>query len=84
MQEQLFKAIEQTWAEPRQCSVCHQQNWGFADKIYEVREFSGTRFAAGDSAVPVVVATCENCGNTLFLNAIHLGLLDVKGKVLDE
>lgn len=63
------------------CGVCHAQAWVLNDTIFELREFLTGGLTTGDRAVlfPVVAVLCRNCGNTLFFNAIQLGLVK-KGK----
>jgi len=58
------------------CPICHLQKWVISDTVYELREFAGGKWLTGASVVPVVIATCTNCGNTLFFNAIHLGIIE--------
>lgn len=73
--EKVLKSLTQKWPEPRVCSVCHQQQWNVSDKVFEIREFHGGSLVVGGPVVPVIAATCTNCGNTLFFNAILLGVV---------
>ena len=60
------------------CSVCGNAKWSATDTIFELREFSGGNLviAGGQSLYPVIPITCNICGNTHFLNALQLGLLE--------
>ncbi len=58
------------------CVVCHANVWLINDKIFELREFFGGGIVYGSetSVLPLISVTCSNCGNTIFFNAVTLGL----------
>lgn len=60
------------------CPLCHQSGTLSAmPTIMELREFRGGTFVIGDTPiVPLVVLTCNNCGNTILINAMTTGILD--------
>ncbi|MBQ4483837.1 MAG: hypothetical protein II934_02385 [Prevotella sp.] len=60
------------------CPICHNRQWAINDIVVESREFQhGNLILGGNSAlVPYVTITCRNCANTLFLNAIQLGIVN--------
>lgn len=71
----LIKRLDEFW-KPTRCPACKHNEWSVSDTVYEVREFhGGTMVIGGGSLVPVIVATCEYCGYTLFFNAIKLGIV---------
>jgi hypothetical protein len=81
--DQMKKLIEQLsnkWPEPRNCPVCHSNNWNVGDAIFEMREFQGGGLVLGpkQSLIPLINVTCVACGNTLTFNAIILGLVEPK------
>ena len=59
------------------CNVCQGKEWILNDTIFELREFQGGNLVIGgkSSVFPVIAVVCKNCGNTLFFNAIQLGLI---------
>lgn len=59
------------------CPLCGQSQWNLNDVLIESREFQqGNLIIGGNSSVmPFITLTCRNCANTLFLNAIQLGLV---------
>jgi hypothetical protein len=73
----LTSKLNDIWKEPRKCSVCMEKQWNISDTIFELREFnSGSIVIGGDSRIyPVITLTCAHCGNTIFLNAISLGVV---------
>lgn len=62
------------------CILCHSQiSWDTT--IFELREYNkGTLVVGGDnsSLVPIIIATCQNCGHVYIFNAIKMGLIDPK------
>jgi len=78
--ERLLENLTKKWPEPRVCSVCHKQQWTITDKVFEIREFHRGGLVVGGPMVPVIAATCSNCGNTLFFNAILLGVVEPERK----
>ena len=59
------------------CHVCGRGPWVVSDAIFELREFQGGSLVIGGDAriLPVVPMTCQYCGTTTFLNALHWGIL---------
>lgn len=59
------------------CNVCTGKDWILNDTIFELREFQGGNLVVGGKAsiFPVITVICSNCGNSLFFNAIQLGLI---------
>jgi hypothetical protein len=67
--------LKKTWPDPQPCPVCRNEHWILTDIVYELREYHGGNLVVGGSLFPVVAVTCTKCGNSLFLNAITIGLL---------
>jgi len=59
------------------CNVCQGKDWILNDTVFELREFQGGGLVIGgkSSIFPVITVICKTCGNTLFFNAIQLGLI---------
>ena len=73
---QLQVELGRLWPQPRRCAVCGEGQWSLSDRIFELREYHGGGLAVGGvPIIPVVSAVCMHCGNTLFFNAIILGVL---------
>lgn len=60
------------------CSVCGERQWNMNDIIIESREFQNGDLVLGkgSSVMPFITLTCANCANTIFFNAIQLGLIN--------
>lgn len=69
------------------CSLCGESDWTLADGIVAIvlQDTPGT-VALGGRTLANFALTCSNCGNTLLLNGIVLGLRDIveKEKKLEE
>jgi predicted nucleic-acid-binding Zn-ribbon protein len=62
------------WPEPRKCPICSQNNWGMS-QVFAHTALSPLGRHTPVLTTPSVTVTCRNCGNTLFFNAIIMGLL---------
>jgi hypothetical protein len=69
-QSRFIEFLRSKWKDEG-CPLCHEQNWGVQDKVFELREF-GTELLAG-RVIPVVPVTCLTCGNIVLVSAIVSG-----------
>lgn len=71
--------FEEHWPEPRSCPVCKNKNWGLISNFVNIPlEPVGTGPVGTYQPVrtaPFVGVICRTCGNTLFFNAVIMGLL---------
>jgi hypothetical protein len=73
---QMLKRLDEAWGAERICPVCRHDEWAVFDTVFEVREFVGGGInVGGGTVIPCIVVTCKHCSNTLFFNAIKLGLV---------
>lgn len=56
------------------CPLCGDNNWNITDKVLQLTEFNAK--GAKGYAFPVIPLTCQNCGNTYFINVLVAGLID--------
>jgi hypothetical protein len=83
-QEKIINRISSLWKQPKNCEICGTANWSVVDRIYQIMEFSAGNLMLGGPIIPFVVLSCNTCGNTHFLNAISLKVVDATtGKVVD-
>lgn len=61
------------WKGSKACSVCANNHWNVNTELAELRFLSVGGFKVGGPLVPLVVVTCNVCGNTLLFNAMRLG-----------
>jgi hypothetical protein len=75
-QQKLLTHLSEKW-KGRSCSMCDARNWNLSDKLFELREFQGGELVLGTGPIiPLVVVTCNNCGNTVLVNAIKAGAIE--------
>jgi len=68
------KWLNQHWKTPRECPVCKQQDWGVVPQFAHVSlGLPGPQLRT--RTYPCVAIACRICGNTLFFNAVIMGLL---------
>jgi len=58
----------------RHCPMCGENSWTVSDTIYELREFQGGNVVIGGGPIyPIIPVSCNNCGNSIMVNAIQSG-----------
>lgn len=59
------------------CPVCGKSHWNLSNLVMEVKEYEKDENLIGEKRVtPFITLTCKNCSNTLFFNAIRLGIIE--------
>lgn len=77
LRTKLEQYLAEKWQPPRQCPVCGNRAWSVNDNIHFLSELRAPATALTRmSAIPVIVAICTNCGNSLLFNAVSIGLID--------
>jgi hypothetical protein len=69
------------------CSFCHHKKFILVDKVMELREFNDGNLILGganSTILPVIVMSCENCGELRLLSAVKLGIIDNAEKKINE
>jgi hypothetical protein len=55
--------------------MCKIGNWSVSDTVFELREYSDGNMIIGNVPIfPIIPITCDNCGNSLMINAIVAGI----------
>jgi hypothetical protein len=64
------------------CPMCRVSSWNVQGSVYQLLQFNPSALVVGGPVVPVIPVVCNNCGNTVLVNAITAGLLppDAGGK----
>jgi len=62
------------------CTCCKENNWNISNEAYELRAFRWDMIVWGIPIVPIIPITCNNCWNTIFINAVISKILDNKSK----
>ena len=63
------------------CPLCNNNKWTISDQVFQALEFDYEGLLIGGTSYPIVPLTCQNCGNTYFINALISGLIDKESPV---
>jgi hypothetical protein len=66
--------LQEKWR-GRSCPMCGVTNWNVQDSTFEIRQFSEGNMVLGGPIIPVVPVVCNNCGNTILVNALMAGVV---------
>lgn len=66
------------------CPICGKSDWSMTDRVFEVSELTNKISRTGNNVIPIVPITCDNCGNTYFINALRAGLIDKEEQAENE
>lgn len=72
--QQIIDFLNDKW-KSNTCPYCGKQEWNVTESVFELREFNEGNLNVGGPITPVIPITCQNCGNTVFINALTSGLL---------
>lgn len=77
--EKTIKFLNEKWNNQNWCPMCWEKKWNVSDKIYELREFNQWSLIIWWSPIfPVIPVSCENCWNSVFINALISWALNEK------
>ena len=65
--------LNSKWRPPKACQVCGANTWNVEPQLAELRFLNLDGFIVGGPVLPLIVVTCSNCGNTVFINAVKAG-----------
>ncbi|MBO8131979.1 MAG: hypothetical protein H0Z29_10795 [Candidatus Marinimicrobia bacterium] len=78
--ERIIQFLNEKW-QKRPCPMCGVGNWSVQDRVFELREFRGGSLVVGGTPImPIIPVICNNCGNTILINAKTTGFV-IKEKV---
>lgn len=63
------------------CPLCNSNQWTISNQVFQAIEFDYKGILIGGASYPMVPLTCQNCGNTYFINALVSGLIDRESPV---
>jgi len=72
---QFAEWLHSVWKGPKECPICHVESWNQGDHFVYAPIYYQGAFVAGSVAYPSVILICDNCGYTLFFNAVIMDLL---------
>lgn len=71
--QSIVNFLNSKWRPPKSCQVCGANTWNVEPQLAELRFLNLGAFVVGGPVLPLVVLTCNNCGNTIFINAVKAG-----------
>lgn len=78
-EKKLINTINKKW-KSKACPMCGNNNWTIdMDMITMIGVGSDLSINIGGKIRPVVAVTCNECGNTIFINALAIECVDVQG-----
>jgi hypothetical protein len=72
--QKVIEHLKAKWA-GRPCPLCLVGNWNVHDSTFQLTEFNEGSMVIGGPVIPVIPVICNNCGNTVLVNAITAGLI---------
>ena len=69
---------------PPNCAVCAKKDWFVGDILVAPLHYDGKGIKLGGAVYPNAVLVCKNCANTVFLNAIMMGIIPPKEEEKEE
>lgn len=82
--ENVIKHLNLKWGN-RPCPMCGSNMWNVSDKVYELREFHNGDLILGTGPIfPIIPVTCNNCGNSIMVNALMAGAIEKPNVELNE
>jgi ribosomal protein S27AE len=72
----VIEHLRQKWGANRFCPMCGVNQWSVQDSMYQLLQLNqGAALVIGSPVIPVIPVVCNNCGNTVLVNAIAAGLM---------
>lgn len=81
----LQEHLKRTWKDPAPCPMCDHVDWRVQGEMYKLSHYKqdwDTGFIPGP-IIPVIPIICNNCGNTVLINAVKAGIVSKGGGTLD-
>lgn len=77
--QKVVEFLRQKWGVSPACPMCRISNWSVNESVFVMPEFKSGGTVLGGVVFPVVPVTCNNCGNSVFVNAIKAGVMPPSG-----
>jgi hypothetical protein len=81
IQQRILLAIQARAPAMSGCPVCRVGRWTLIDGIVKLPVITDPKqfpnVVLGGATLPTVALVCNNCGNTIFMNLMVLGLTDL-------
>lgn len=75
--EKLLQVINEKWV-TKKCPMCGHNNWTIdKDMMTMLGVGEDKSINLGGKIIPVVAVTCNECGNTIFINPLAIGCIEM-------
>ena len=71
----MFEFLDEKIPDMNACPLCKKKQWSISDTVWQLPEYFQGGLRVGGPIFPVISITCNNCGNTYFLNAVVAGIV---------
>ena len=84
-QEKVLEKIKNFW-ENRICEICNNTTWSLDKKLFVSKEYHGIFNTNNEKEYiqPILLISCNNCGNIKTFNATILEVIDNKSGELNN
>lgn len=72
--ETVIRFLQEKWTKP-ECPFHGKTEWQIDKIVGQVLPYHGGSLVVGGAVFPLVVVTCAQCGYTVFVNAIRVGVV---------
>lgn len=73
----MIEYLREKWSGTRACPMCGSTSWDVQGSVFQLIQFNEGAMVIGGPVIPVIPVTCNNCGNTVLVNAIKAGIVTV-------
>lgn len=81
--DKLVAYLKEKW-KGKSCPMCQTGNWIVQDNCFQITQYNAVAFVIGGPVIPIIPVICNNCSNTLLINAILAGVITPKEKIPPE
>ncbi|AMV12876.1 hypothetical protein SDA97_05340 [Legionella pneumophila serogroup 1] len=67
--EKLVLYLKEKW-KGKSCPMCQTGNWIVQGNCFQLTEYNANAFVIGGPVIPIIPVICNNCSNTLLINAL--------------
>lgn len=77
--EKVLEHLRDKWGSGKRCPMCDSPDWSVQESTFEIRDWHPHAVMASGRVILVVPVICNNCGNTVLVNAIAAGIVTPDG-----
>ncbi len=72
--KKIISYLEEKWR-GRPCPMCQSGAWSIQDSCFQLMAYHSGSFVIGGPVIPLIPIICNNCSNTVLINAILSGVI---------